>query len=230
MSELRNNDDLRTSDLVGGADRRSTVEEARDEDLARERDYDNADADNIAAGRQRSRVIIQERQQPVGDTSRSAADARAAEAERNAESFSSGPVQTRTASDLTAKSMTPGTPAASMAPSASTAGTGTRTVPGGPVNETAPGAESGPLFPQDELQEFRSRWDQVQASFVDEPRRAVEEADNLVANVVKRIAEQFADQRSKLESQWGHGDSATTEDLRQGLRRYRAFFDRLLSM
>jgi hypothetical protein len=90
-------------------------------------------------------------------------------------------------------------------------------------------ADTGPLFPDDELQNFRARWSQVQTSFVDEPRQAVEQADSLVANVVKRIAEQFSAERAKLEDQWGKGDNVSTEDLRQSLKRYRSFFDRLLS-
>jgi len=86
-----------------------------------------------------------------------------------------------------------------------------------------------PLFPDDELHNFRARWDQVQGSFVDEPRKAVEQADNLVASVVKRIAEQFAAEREKLEHRWDKGDEINTEDLRQAFRSYRSFFDRLLS-
>jgi hypothetical protein len=89
--------------------------------------------------------------------------------------------------------------------------------------------EAGPLFPDDELHNYRARWDQVQTSFVDEPRHAVEQADSLVANVVKRIAEQFSAEREKLETQWSKGQDVNTEDLRQALRRYRSFFDRLLS-
>ncbi len=88
---------------------------------------------------------------------------------------------------------------------------------------------SGPLFPEDELHNFRARWDSVQTSFVDEPREAVERADSLVANVVKRIAEQFSDERTRLEDQWAKGDNVSTEDLRQALKRYHSFFDRLLS-
>jgi hypothetical protein len=65
---------------------------------------------------------------------------------------------------------------------------------------------------------------------VDEPRRAVEQGDALVADVIKRLASSFADERSKLESQWGRGDNVSTEDLRVALQRYRAFFDRLLSV
>jgi hypothetical protein len=90
-------------------------------------------------------------------------------------------------------------------------------------------SQPGPLFPDDELHSFRTRWDEIQTSFVDEPRQAVEQADSLVANVVKRIAEQFSAERAQLEKQWDSGDSVSTEDLRQALKRYRSFFDRLLS-
>jgi hypothetical protein len=86
------------------------------------------------------------------------------------------------------------------------------------------------LFPSDELQSFRARWDSVQTSFVDEPRQAVTEADSLVASVVKRIEEQFSSDRQKLESQWEGGGDASTEDLRQALKRYRSLFERLLSV
>jgi hypothetical protein len=87
----------------------------------------------------------------------------------------------------------------------------------------------GQLFPDSELNEFRARWDKAQIGFVDEPRAAVEQADSLVATVVKRIAEQFAAERAELEHQWDRGDNVSTEDLRQALRRYRSFFDRLLA-
>ena len=97
------------------------------------------------------------------------------------------------------------------------------------LKKSAPMHDAGPLFPEDELRNFRGRWDQVQAGFVDEPRQSVEQADSLVANVVKRIAEQFSAEREKLEGQWAKGEDISTEDLRQALRRYRSFFDRLLS-
>ena len=101
--------------------------------------------------------------------------------------------------------------------------------PGQAVPAPRTTGEAGPLFPDDELHNFRALWDQVQTSFVDEPRKAVEQADHLVANVVKRIAEQFATERAQLETQWDRGDNVSTEDLRQALRRYRSFFDRLLA-
>lgn len=87
-----------------------------------------------------------------------------------------------------------------------------------------------PLFPAQESQQLRDRWGSIQAGFVDEPRKAVEDADGLVAAAMKRLAEIFASEREQLESQWDRGDDVSTEDLRVALRRYRSFFDRLLSM
>lgn len=86
------------------------------------------------------------------------------------------------------------------------------------------------LFPVNELQDLRRKWDQIQAGFVDEPRRAVGEADNLVASTMKRLAEVFAQERSSLEQQWDRGDNISTEDLRLALQRYRSFFHRLLTI
>ncbi len=77
---------------------------------------------------------------------------------------------------------------------------------------------------------YRTRWSAIQTGFVDEPRRAVEEADALVAEVVKRLAEGFAGERQKLEADWERTDTVSTEDLRQAMRRYRSFFERLLNV
>ena len=86
------------------------------------------------------------------------------------------------------------------------------------------------LFPSNELQDLRTRWKDIQTGFVDEPRKAVEQADGLVASAMKRLAEVFAQERSGLEQQWDRGDNVSTEDLRVALQRYRSFFDRLLSV
>jgi hypothetical protein len=99
---------------------------------------------------------------------------------------------------------------------------------GAPVEQRKEEMADGPLFREEELQGFRLRWDKVQASFVDEPRQAVEQADGLVANMVKRLAEEFSTARADLEKQWSAGGDVSTEDLRQVLRRYRSFFNRLL--
>ena len=87
-----------------------------------------------------------------------------------------------------------------------------------------------PLFPSNELQNFRTQWDQAQGMFVDDPRRAVEQADSLVASTIQRLAQQFSEERARLEEQWDRGENVSTEDLRQALRRYRDFFGRLLSL
>jgi hypothetical protein len=87
-----------------------------------------------------------------------------------------------------------------------------------------------PLFSESAVQNFRARWTTLQTEFVDEPRRSVEQADELVAHVMKDMAATFSDERKKLEQQWEHGDKVSTEDLRLVLRRYRSFFDRFLAI
>jgi hypothetical protein len=86
-----------------------------------------------------------------------------------------------------------------------------------------------PLLGADEAGSFNSRWQEVQAEFVDDPRHAVEDADHLVAEAIQRLAQVFADQRAELERQWDRGDDISTEDLRVSLQHYRSFFQRLLA-
>ena len=91
-------------------------------------------------------------------------------------------------------------------------------------------ADEVSLFPHEEADGFRSRWEAIQTGFVDEPKTAVAEADALVAQVVARLAQVFSDEKNTLEHQWDRGDSVSTEDLRVALKRYRAFFHRLLTV
>lgn len=102
--------------------------------------------------------------------------------------------------------------------------------PPAPAPDVRATGEHVPLFSERDTGDLRKRWSDVQTGFVDEPRRAVEQADGLVADVMKRLAEGFANERANLEHQWDRGDSVTTEDLRVILQRYRSFFDRLLAM
>jgi hypothetical protein len=92
--------------------------------------------------------------------------------------------------------------------------------------------ESGlaPLFAAGAAADFRARWDLVQRSFVDDPKRAVHAADELVAQVTTTLAESFANQKSELEKSFDQAQAPTTESLRIALRQYRAFFERLLSL
>jgi hypothetical protein len=86
------------------------------------------------------------------------------------------------------------------------------------------------LFAEADREELRRGWDSVQAGFVDDPKRCVEQADGLVSDAVERLSNSFAEARSRLEQQWGRGEQASTEDLRVALKRYREFFDRLLAV
>jgi hypothetical protein len=86
------------------------------------------------------------------------------------------------------------------------------------------------LFPSDATAGYRTRWAEVQSGFVDDPRRAVARGDELVAEVMQNLAGSFAQERARLEDELSHTGEASTEALRVGLRRYRAFFDRLLSL
>jgi hypothetical protein len=89
--------------------------------------------------------------------------------------------------------------------------------------------ERDQLLDHDRATSFRRRWDDIQTSFVDRPRESVEQADRLVLEVVQQMQARFTLARERLESQWSDGGGASTEDLRQALRRYREFFDRLLN-
>ena len=81
----------------------------------------------------------------------------------------------------------------------------------------------------DAVVDFRARWEVIQQGFVDDPRKAVTEADNLVDDLLKRLSDTFERQHQDLEKQWSDGEPST-EDLRSALQRYRAFFQRLLTL
>lgn len=89
---------------------------------------------------------------------------------------------------------------------------------------------TGPLLATDVAEDLRAQWNHIQAGFVDEPRTAVQQADDLVSHAIKRLSDSFTEARNNLESQWGRGEDVSTEDLRIALRKYRAFFERLLTV
>jgi hypothetical protein len=122
---------------------------------------------------------------------------------------------------------TPGKPltTADLVKRSTTAPADPRVVPGAPE-----AIGRVPLFPENDLSDARRRWQDVQGSFVDDPRTAVRNADELVASLMSRLAEMFADERGKLEKEWDQGENVSTESLRLALQRYRSFFDRLLSV
>ena len=98
------------------------------------------------------------------------------------------------------------------------------------VDRTREGGEGRePLLPQELASQYKERWESIQATFVDEPRDSVEQADALVADLMQRLAAVFSEEREQLEAHWDGGQDVSTEDLRVALMRYRSFFDRLLS-
>lgn len=90
-----------------------------------------------------------------------------------------------------------------------------------------PAGSSG-LMHDKRWQEFAGRWDSIQSGFVDDPRRTVEQADRLVAEVIDHLSRIFTQERAKLEAQWSKSGEADTEDLRLAMRRYRDFFRTLV--
>ena len=97
-------------------------------------------------------------------------------------------------------------------------------------SEPLPDADTmeAPLFQEDQTSSYRTRWDEIQARFVDDPQRAVQDADELVSNVVAELEATFKSRSEALEAGWQRGDDVSTEDLRMALRAYRSFFGRLL--
>ncbi|HEY3473995.1 MAG TPA: hypothetical protein VGK56_05250, partial [Anaerolineales bacterium] len=98
----------------------------------------------------------------------------------------------------------------------------------GPTDTTS--EELLPLFEDEAARKFRSRWLTIQSKFVDDPRDAVKQADDLVADIIKNVTMSFSDRRVSLEQQWNSGENVSTEDMRVALKRYRSFFERLLSL
>jgi hypothetical protein len=139
---------------------------------------------------------------------------------KSTERFAERPLRTETESPTL---VTPPPSEPQSATVATGSGTGAATV-------RAPKEESAALFGPNESSELRARWDSIQVGFVDEPRKAVQEADALVSQTMKRLADIFADERKKLEQQWDGNEDISTEDFRIALRRYRSFFGRLLAI
>lgn len=96
--------------------------------------------------------------------------------------------------------------------------------------DEAPLADSGDLtfgslLP--EAAEFRTRWQQVQFRFVDDPRGSVIEAADVISQLTAQLEAAIAERQYALREKWGEG-SADTESLRGTLLMYRAFLDQLI--
>jgi len=100
-----------------------------------------------------------------------------------------------------------------------------------PADTTARSGEAlEPLFTPDLAETYRLRWTSIQSGFVDDPRQAVRSGDELVAQIMTNLANTFAGERHRVEAQLDATGEGSTEELRVTLRRYRSFFERLLSL
>jgi hypothetical protein len=84
------------------------------------------------------------------------------------------------------------------------------------------------FFNREESEHFKKLWVEIQGKFVDEPRKAVQQADELLSEMIEQIMQMFDNELGILETQWNQGDIVSTEDLRQILQHYRSFFNRLV--
>lgn len=99
------------------------------------------------------------------------------------------------------------------------------------ASDTPPVSETNMAFARltpVEAENLRTRWNDIQGKFVDEPGSAVIQADALISEVIEKITRPFTDEHNTLKSQWRDGDDVSTEDLRQILQHYRSFFNRLV--
>ncbi|MET9452179.1 hypothetical protein [Streptomyces cinerochromogenes] len=178
---------------------------------------------NEDAGRATGDLSTEDLAQPTA----TGADAEPEETSSGAPRYPGEGTGTRTESDtsVTGGAEAPDEPLAET--SADTSGTAQA-----PAATGAPGTsedEVPQLLTDDDERDFRDRWQAIQNRFVDDPREAVHDADALVADVMQTLASTFAQHKKDLESQWGEGEKVDTEELRGALRRYRSFFNRLLS-
>jgi hypothetical protein len=84
----------------------------------------------------------------------------------------------------------------------------------------------GELILIDNGDAFRSQWESVQIGFVDDPRQAVQDAQDLLSSVVDELIDSF---RRTLDDTLAGDDDRSTDQLRHTFRRYRVLFERLLS-
>src|SRR3954469_17471809 len=188
---------------------------------------DRADRDFDGGG-----AVAADRAEPVGDGD-VVTDERVESRERSRESIADpqaggtagagGARDTRSAGDTAGA----GTDAAAAGPSAAASRADAGADGRDTQRDSTANRDAAPLL--SDAGGFQARWEEIQVRFVDEPRGAVEDADALVATVMQRLAEGFAQERDRLEAQWGRGEDISTEDLRVALQRYRSFFQRLLS-
>ena len=98
-----------------------------------------------------------------------------------------------------------------------------------PTILSAPGGEPEPV-PESPAASaadgMSTRWHEIQAKFVDDPRASAEMAAALADDSVQALVAFVREQQDSLLAAW-HGQDAGTEELRTAVRHYRAFGTRL---
>jgi hypothetical protein len=79
------------------------------------------------------------------------------------------------------------------------------------------------------VEELQHRWLVTQAQILDDPRDAVREAGLLIGDAMQFVTSTFTDHRDRIEREWRHNDSMSTDELRTVMRRYRNLFQYVLS-
>jgi hypothetical protein len=212
-------DRLTTADPAARGERRPSDDRASADERARHEDW--------PSGEERDRLMAEERGRPEDRVGAVQVTEERAPEPPDAEPSPGSEPRAAQASDADREVVETGPEAADTQASAEAT-----YPPGGtsiaPDTTAGPDADTALLSPSD-TESFNRRWEQVQAGFLDAPRKAVQEADGLVTDVMQRLAEGFAQEREQLERHWSGGEEVSTEDLRVTLQRYRSFFRRLLS-
>ncbi|WP_051731717.1 hypothetical protein [Kitasatospora phosalacinea] len=109
----------------------------------------------------------------------------------------------------------------------------------GTGNPTATDGATGPILPPELASRLNDRLDHAVGTFVDDPDRAVREADEALEETVRRLTDALGRRRAALRDSWhadGGGthretvsDPSRTEDLRLSLRAYRDLLQHLLA-
>jgi hypothetical protein len=76
--------------------------------------------------------------------------------------------------------------------------------------------------------QLQERWLAIQSDFVDDPRRSVASAADLVTEAIDALVAEIKERDASLRGTW-QSSNADTEVLRNTLRDYRSFLDRLVA-
>lgn len=98
------------------------------------------------------------------------------------------------------------------------------------AGETAPGG-ARPLFPDGDHDRLSQRLQHAVSEFVENPRRAVDEAERTFDTVVDGLTDSLREHRRALATAGQEGDPGRrTEELRVTLQHYRDLTERLLNV